>query len=171
MENLTVWHWLLVVGLACYVLWPPIFSLFKGPRKKPETDREVLDRLAPRAAARPIASAGHGPSRTPPSDRKGVATRTQQQAPQDLSWPALAANWFLIGIGALIQDSIDAEGFAGGADQFAGRLVALAIGAAVPVAVLYLFLGSKKSFRFRRALTISAWCILGVMFYPIVRGP
>lgn len=169
MENLTVWHWLILIGLACYLLWPALASLFKTPRRKKETDRDVLDRLAPRAVARPAQNAAATPQASPIASANHGRSSTSAN-PQDLSWPVTAANWFLIGMGALIQDSIHAKGLAAGADQFAGRVVALAIGAAVPVAVIYLFSGGKKTFRIRRALTISAWCILGIMFYPLVRG-
>lgn len=88
----------------------------------------------------------------------------------DFSWQVTAANWFLIGVGALIQDSIHAGGFAGGTDQFFGRLLGIAFGAAVPIAIIYLVTPVKKDFRFFRAITIAAWCILGLIFYPLLRN-
>jgi hypothetical protein len=88
---------------------------------------------------------------------------------QDFTWLVAAANWFLIGIGALIQDSIHAGGYAAGADQFAGRVVGILMAAAIPVAVIYLATSDKKRFRIRRAFTLAGWCMLGLLFYPLIR--
>lgn len=93
-----------------------------------------------------------------------------EQTQPDFSWQVTAANWFLIGVGALIQDSIHAGGYAGGAGQFFGRLLGIAFGAAVSVAVIYLATSNKKGFRLLRALTIAAWCMLGFMVYPLLRN-
>jgi hypothetical protein len=74
-----------------------------------------------------------------------IPDRTQEQTPQDYTWGVTAANWFLIGIGSLIADSSYSGGFAGSAGQFAGRLVAIAIIAAIPVAVIYLAIRDRKN--------------------------
>ena len=165
MANFSVGHWLLLAALACYVVWPHATALLKRSRRKRETDREVLDRLAPRGTASPARGAVGQISSLPTSSNADV----QKLALGDFSWAVTAANWFFIGIGALIQDSISAGGYAGGGDQFAGRLVAIAIGASVPVSVLYLVSSNKSAFRFRRALTITAWCLLAMLFYPIFK--
>lgn len=48
MNNIPLAHWLLLIGLAVAIAWPLMGSLTKRIAKRKETDREVLDRLAPR---------------------------------------------------------------------------------------------------------------------------
>ena len=48
MSDFPLAHWLLLIGLAIAVAWPLIGLLPKHMAKRRETDREVLDRLAPR---------------------------------------------------------------------------------------------------------------------------
>lgn len=98
-----------------------------------------------------------------------IEDKPTEQVLPDFTWQIAAANWFFIGVGALIQDSIRAGGYAGGAGQFFGRLFAIALGAIVPVAVIYVANRNKKGFRIVRALTIAGWCMLVLMFYPLLR--
>lgn len=104
------------------------------------------------------------------SEQEQIESSAEELTLQDFTWSVTAANWFLIGIGAFIQDSIRAGGYAGGSDQFFGRLFGFAICAAVPVALIYLASTNKKRFRVRRAFTIAAWCMLVIAFYPLLRS-
>lgn len=114
-----------------------------------------------------------------------VATHAQQPRPQpvapishlpqqdlpsrDFTLEITAIHWTLIGVAALVQDSIRAGGFSGGLSQYFGRIVAIALGACVLVTLIYVFHPSRKQLRLRRVFTIAGWCVVAFLFYPLVR--
>lgn len=94
------------------------------------------------------------------------ATTAALPAAQDHSWGVTGANWFLIAIAAALRDNWLMHGTL---ESFLGNVTAVLIMAAIPTCIVYLAVRDKKSFRWRRALTISAWCVLAVMFYPVFK--
>lgn len=62
---MSIWHWLVVIGLVCSAFWPLLSWLSKRPGTRVETDREVLDRLAPRAEAQRTQTAVTAPHEPP----------------------------------------------------------------------------------------------------------
>lgn len=81
-------------------------------------------------------------------------------ARRDLAWGIVAANWFLLGLAATFGVSL--SGSSGGFTEYLGRLLGILLVAAIPVAITYIFVRNKRSFRFRLWLTICGW--LAVLF-------
>lgn len=101
----------------------------------------------------------------PETSPEDVAENTLP-VPADHSWAVTGANWFLIAIAAALRDNWLMHGNMG---AFLGSVTAVLIMSAIPACIVYLAVSKKKSYRWRRALTISAWCVLAVMFYPVIR--
>lgn len=112
MQDLSIAHWLVLIGLVVAIAWPFITRLQKRLSQRRETDREVLDRLAPR-----LPSAPRMPSPRSPSPQH-VALPVEPEAPTtgNTTWQkALAAIGFVVvliaaaaggGIGKLLGKSI-----------------------------------------------------------------
>lgn len=97
---------------------------------------------------------------------QGGATSEATVTIHDYPWATTGANWFLISIAAALRDNWL---MSGNLAPFLGAATAVMIGAAIPVTIVYLSISDKKAFRWRRAMTIAGWCVLGIMFYPVIR--
>ncbi|MDO9125623.1 MAG: hypothetical protein Q7U42_02065 [Parvibaculum sp.] len=91
---------------------------------------------------------------------------------EDFSWLVFSAHWFLIGIAAFISTIIKIDGLPNGEDlifySFFGGLIAIAFLSLIPLAIGYLVSKNKGKFRAKRIFTISGWCCIGFVFYPIL---
>jgi uncharacterized membrane protein len=91
--------------------------------------------------------------------RPEALEEAQTERAVDYSWPVIGANWFL-----LILIVGVAKG-AGTVPELLGLVVGYTVGAAVPVCLVFLAVRDKKAFRWKRALTIAAWCVLPIWLY------
>jgi hypothetical protein len=96
-------------------------------------------------------------------DEGSISTEAITEAPTqpaaDYSWPVIGTNWFLLVL------TVGAAGRWGTLPELLGLVVGYTIGAAVPVCLIFLATKEKKIFRWKRALTIAAWCVLPVWLY------
>lgn len=77
----------------------------------------------------------------------------------DYSWPVIGANWFLLIV------IVGAAGQWGTLPEFFGLVAGYTVGASVPVCLIFLVTRKKSAFRWKRALTIAAWCVLPIWLY------
>ena len=92
----------------------------------------------------------------------------------DFSWQLTAAHWFLIGFISLIQTVLRLKGIPSRADELFGSFFGGLLGTAglslVPLAVIFVVNPSRSKIRIKRTYTIAGWCIVTLMFYPLLRS-
>lgn len=106
MSSFNVGNWLVVIALACLAGLPLAEAVYKRLRKRRETDREVLDRLAPRPPAPYTSGPATPPSPVPAAKRapaNGSSLSTKSRVVLTLLYVpgslALYMFWSLIGPG------------------------------------------------------------------------
>ena len=92
-------------------------------------------------------------------EKTEVIEEAQAERSVDYSWPVIGANWFLLIF------VIGVAGRWGTLPELLGLVVGYSVGAAIPVCVIFLAVKDKKAFRWKRALTIAAWCVLPIWLY------
>lgn len=92
----------------------------------------------------------------------------------DYSWPLTFANWFLIGVVAFVQTLVLLQGVPNSGDQLLGSFLGGLLWAAglslVPLAVIYVLNPKRSSMRIKRTYTITGWCVVVLMLYPLLRN-